>query len=107
VCQNDTPEGSLVDSGALPFPHLSPSIPPPFPLYSPSIVPPYRAGDLKCAILAQSGVSKTLERWWKAPGERVEAAGLQTMRCGLTIRRWRNQRSKVQGLKSKAQGRKG
>jgi hypothetical protein len=46
--------------------------------------PPYPNCDLKCAILAQFGLSRTLESRWKATGEQVESARLQTKRCGLT-----------------------
>ena len=65
-------------------PCLNPTFPPPCHFRIPTVPPPYPNCDLKCAILAQLGVSRTLESSWKAAGTQVEAARLQTNRCGLT-----------------------
>ena len=59
VCQNGTLEAALDDPAG-----------PPFPLRLPTIVPPNGNRDLKCAILAQLGVLKSLESGWEAGGER-------------------------------------
>ena len=47
----------------LPHPQslLTPIFPPPYPHRAPTVPPPYAKSDLKCAILAQLGVSRTLE----------------------------------------------
>ena len=65
-------------------PCFNPTFPPPCPHRIAPVPPPYPDYDLKCAILAQLAVSRTLESRWKAAGERVKAARLQTNRCGLT-----------------------
>ena len=65
-------------------PCLNPTFPPPCPHRIPTVPPPYPNYDLKCAILAQLAVSRALESRWKAAGEQVGAARLQTNRCGLT-----------------------
>ena len=40
---------------------LIPTFPPPYPHHAPTVPSPYARSDLKCAILAQFGVSRTLE----------------------------------------------
>src|ERR1035441_5593438 len=65
-------------------PCLNPTFPPPCPHRIPTVPPPYPNYDLECAIVAQLGVSRTLESSWKADGGRLDAARLQTKRCGLT-----------------------
>ena len=62
---------------ALKFPKacLSPSPFPPHSLRSPSVVPPNENRDLKCAILAQFGVSWTPNRKLGAGRAQIGTAG--------------------------------
>ena len=65
-------------------PCFNPTFPPPCPLHIPTMPPPYPNCDLKCAIVAQLRVSRTVECRWKAGKVPVEAARLKTNRYGLT-----------------------
>ena len=71
VCQNGTLVAQLRGRPIAP----QPPFPPPYPLHTPSTSPPKQRGDTvgvwrgyggpQCAILAQFGVSRTLESRWK------------------------------------------
>jgi hypothetical protein len=51
-------------------PPISATVPPPSPHRIPSVPPPKPESDLKCAILAQFGVSGTLGSGWEARSRR-------------------------------------
>jgi hypothetical protein len=70
VCQNGTPDGRLDDIATAHFRHRAPSVSPPSPHRIPSVPPPKPESDLKCAILAQFGVSGTLGSGWEARSRR-------------------------------------